>query len=310
MFVDYEKEIKQLASYNFANETTSSDLEGSTIADAKVNEPIAYGTEIIEAARINFFWLDSVNRRVLPMNSKDHVEYYEKVFEESAGITYDPRSDATAEIVKTVLSFTDGVTITPTPQTNLFSVPNYDLRKNKFNVLEMAKEKLTRGLSDKIDLKIMNDISSIAAPTLTEAGALTLYGGDATTDATLTAGDIMTPSLITDGKRYLQETNVFYRNTGVITRTTVRKNAWRSSQDDPFVLYVGVAQEAALAKDSQFTHADIYGDREVILNGEIGRYHGVKIVVTPNILTRTENYSFTLRKKRTNRRSSGFCLRR
>lgn len=282
-FVNYNKEIEQLASYNFADETTSTNLEGSAISNAQVNEPIAYGTEIIEAARINFFWLDSVNRRVLPAGHKDHIEYFEEVFEESAGITYDTRSDATAEIAKTVLSFTDGVTITPTPQTNLFSVPNYDLRKNKFNILEMAKEKLTRGLADKIDLKIMEAISAIAAPTVSAAGAFTLYGGDATSDLTLAAGDVMTPALITDSKRYLQEKTVYYRDSGVIKGTAVRKNAWRSSQDDPFVLYIGVAQEAELAKDSQFTHADVYGDREVILNGEIGRYHGVKIVVTPNI---------------------------
>jgi len=55
----------------------------------------------------------------------------------------------------------------------------------------------------------------------------------------------------------------------------------------PEVVVISSYQEAALMKDSQFINAAEYGGREVILNGEIGKYLGSKVIVTSNVDAKT-----------------------
>ena len=74
---------------------------------------------------------------------------------------------------------------------------------------------------------------------------------------------------------------------GAETKVTATyfKNPWRSTPDDPFVLFVGPSQMEALEKDSQFVNAAEYGGREVVLNGEAGKlkYLGIKVVMTDHM---------------------------
>ena len=67
--------------------------------------------------------------------------------------------------------------------------------------------------------------------------------------------------------------------------TTATKNPWQNTPDDPYVLFIGVAQEEALRKDSQFVNAAEYGSDTVVQNGEIGQYLGIRVVVTTNVET-------------------------
>jgi len=91
-----------------------------------------------------------------------------------------------------------------------------------------------------------------------------VYGGDATSAATLETGDILTPDVIADARTALREDNMI-----------------------PAVLAIHPTQEGQIMKDSQFTNASEYGGREVILNGEIGKYEGVKVMVTTNVNAKT-----------------------
>ncbi len=94
--------------------------------------------------------------------------------------------------------------------------------------------------------------------------ALLVFGGDATSTATLSTGDVLTPDVIADARQKV-----------------------RSNDFAPKVLVIGTAQEASLLKDSQFVNASEYGGREVIMNGEIGKYLGMKVMVTTNVTTAT-----------------------
>ena len=91
-----------------------------------------------------------------------------------------------------------------------------------------------------------------------------VYGGDATSTATLATGDVMTPDVIADARKLV-----------------------RDNKFAPTILAIGTAQESALLKDSQFVNASEYGGREIILNGEIGKYLGMKVMVTTNMTAAT-----------------------
>ena len=49
------------------------------------------------------------------------------------------------------------------------------------------------------------------------------------------------------------------------------------------MLFIAAEQEEALLKDSQFVNASEYGGNEIVMNGEIGRYLGIKVISTQNI---------------------------
>ncbi len=51
----------------------------------------------------------------------------------------------------------------------------------------------------------------------------------------------------------------------------------------PKMLFITPSQQYDLRTDSQFTNASEYGSDEVVMNGEIGKYLGVKILVSTNV---------------------------
>jgi len=63
-------------------------------------------------------------------------------------------------------------------------------------------------------------------------------------------------------------------------------------------LVIHPAQEKALMKLSQFVDASVYGGREVVMNGEIGRYLGLRVLVTTlvpaNATTATAKNAYVL----------------
>lgn len=58
----------------------------------------------------------------------------------------------------------------------------------------------------------------------------------------------------------------------------IEANNW-----EPFALVINSDMRKDLRTDSQFTNAAEYGSQDVILNGEVGMYLGVRIVVSNNI---------------------------
>ena len=64
----------------------------------------------------------------------------------------------------------------------------------------------------------------------------------------------------------------------ITARNTVKKNKWKAT-----ALVIKPDFEASLLQDKRFTDASQYGDREPILNGEIGKFAGLKVIVSLNL---------------------------
>lgn len=61
----------------------------------------------------------------------------------------------------------------------------------------------------------------------------------------------------------------------ISARTTIRGNNY-----NPDTLIIHSDQEGDLVKDTKFINASAYGDREPILNGHIGKFGGMEVLVT------------------------------
>lgn len=87
---------------------------------------------------------------------------------------------------------------------------------------------------------------------------------------------------------------------GVLTPDSISK-AMQNIEDnnyEPYFLVISPAQQHDLRTDSQFTNAAEYGDREVIANGEIGSYLGVRVVTSTAITNGSGNEAVMIGRKR------------
>jgi len=165
----------------------------------------------------------------------------------------------TAEGVDRTMTQVDNLnTVTFTPATAKFgaAVSKDVVRTSQVDVVKWAREEMVYDAALTIDIAFGTALAAASSP------AATLYGGDATSTATLEAGDVLTTDLIAKANRYL------------------KANGWYPEPDKPFVLFIAAANEEALMKDSQFVNAAEYGSNEVVMNGEIGRYIGIKVIST------------------------------
>lgn len=273
-----ENDIRELSS-----ESTSTITRGASVSNVYTNQPIMYGAEIIDAAKNRLFFLQAVNIVMLPQGHKDYVEYKRTAYLGKDGVTFDSGEKAGTEISNTLLNNQTGVVITPSFYSAKVHLEDYAIRVNVHGLLEFAKEELIYATMDKVDKYVATTLGDATIATNSAAGATKLFGGDATSDSTLASGDILTPEKISDGIRYLEGTDVYYWNSTTFTKVaaaTATKNGWVGYEK---VLFIAPAQKNALQKDSQFTNAAEYGNNEVVLNGEIGKYLDVKIVVTNNV---------------------------
>jgi N4-gp56 family major capsid protein len=81
----------------------------------------------------------------------------------------------------------------------------------------------------------------------------------------------------------IASTDVFETDAIADAITEIRKDNF-----DANYLVIHPHQEGYLMKDSQFVNAATYGGREVVLNGEIGKYLGLKVFSTTVVPTATE----------------------
>lgn len=271
--------------------TKESDVTGSATSSTAL-EPTIWLKQIVDAAKKRLMFMQALKVEKLKKGQKDLVIPYRSTYLGSSGISYTTTTpnDGTA-VTATKLDNFDGVTFTPTLQASRFSIGNYAIETNAIPMIDMARDELIYSLSDKVDAAISTALGDASSTTSAATGMQTLYGGDATSDNTLETGDILTTDLIAEGRKLLMDVNKQYRaSTGTgggygAVSGTVTGNPWSSSPDEPFILFIGPAQEEALLKDSQFVNASEYGSNEVILNGEVGKfpYLGVKVVSTNNV---------------------------
>ena len=69
-----------------------------------------------------------------------------------------------------------------------------------------------------------------------------------------------------------------------------RKELWKKDHEAKYLI-IAPEHMAALEKLPDFTDASVYGGREVVLNGEIGRYLGMKVLMSNRLKTASDNSS-------------------
>jgi len=129
------------------------------------------------------------------------------------------------------------------------------------DVIKQSRYYLAQAMALEVDSAIKNMLETDASGTTSALGTTNrVYGGDATTAATVADGDIMTVDLVADAMAKLESNN------------------WEAKW-----LYLHPKMIQAFRKSSQFVNAAEYGTDQVIQRGEIGNYLGVAIIVTSNI---------------------------
>jgi len=131
----------------------------------------------------------------------------------------------------------------------------------RVSIVEMAHQQLVRQYLETIE----TDANSILYGSSTTN---LIYGGDATSTATLETGDVITVDKIIDMKIELQKDN-FGKKPG------------------DAVIFVHPTQFKQLLKSSQFTNAAEFGGNSVVSKGQIQEYVGVIIEVSTLITAAT-----------------------
>lgn len=272
------KTMQELAS----TDTTSTVVRGSS-GTYYALEPIKWLKEISDAAQKRFFFSQFVYQTTAPKGTKDVVIPKRKWYLKSSD--WESSSGEGVAVAFTDLNNLDGVTITPLDKNAGVSIANRALRVNAIDLIKAAKDELIYRAGDLVDVHVATTIGNATAATSSAAGAQTIYGGDARSDAELASGDTITTDMIADGKTKLMSTICKYwtpSSPAAEAVSSATKNPWVSVPGEPFVLFIAPEQENVFMKDSQFINASEYGSDQIIHNGEIGDYLGIKIITTAN----------------------------
>lgn len=271
---------------NFSNEVTSTTARGTSFTGYADNKVLWQG-ELSDAARMTMYFMDSVDVRTLPEKWTQYVVNYRNYYPLSATVSFDSTelTDSTSQFTNYGTSHIDGVVIKPTPYSKAAVITNYGEYHNLRDLIRDKMDELSYALTDLIDLSISAALSAANEASSTVSYATQIYGGDTYRDASLTAGCVLTPSLINYAEVLLSQKYSYYWNSSTFTKGTGIKNPWKNEPTDPFVLIVGPRQKQALRDSGQFMNASQYGDRVVISSGEIGDYLGIRVIVSNNVPT-------------------------
>ncbi len=162
-----------------------------------------------------------------------------------------------AERTYTELTNLDTVDVTPTFKLGAIAISKELVDTSRVDLIDLAKYTVAEDIEEDIEVAITEEIDTTTSTNC-------VYGGDATDPTELAAGDKITVDLVADAIQKIKDYDFV-----------------------PALLFIRPAQENVFYKSSQFTNASEYGSNEVILNGEIGKYLGVKIITS----TLTQHYA-------------------
>lgn len=295
MVADRQVEQKPWTTFSLSTTATVTSSLGSGITSTYDQVGMVWLKKLVDAAHANFYYSQICSQETIPQgNDKINIplhpiyaaEVYESTGEEIA---------ASAEVVWTGIDAPSTKSVTATWKNYGATISNKMLQTCNVPYIDYVRNKLIYQQQMIIDQTtragLVGTHGASTADTATPmsnsaAGLQTIFGGDATNAANnLDAGDILTPSMIKKAKRLLESDIGYYWNSNTWTKSAVPKNPWKNEND--FVLVVAPEQMASLLEDTQFTNAAEFGSDKVVLNGEVARYLGIKIVVT----TQTPSFS-------------------
>lgn len=266
---------------NFADEVSSTTARGTTFTGYR-NQGVEWQGDLSDAAIDTMYWLDAVDVRMLPEGNAQYIVQKRTYYATQSDVSFDETEPTTTDISNFGTNLVDGVVISPIRYYKAATVSNFGNRTNLRPLVQDKRDELSFGMTDLVDYTISRAIGDATETTSTIAGAITLYGGDATTDASLEAGDVLTTELINEAEVLLSGRKAWYWTGSVFTLSSGTKNPWTNEARDPYVLMIGQRQKQALRNSSQFVNASEYGSRVVISSGEIGDYLGNRVIVSNN----------------------------
>lgn len=265
----------------FASEVTSTTARGTSFT-GYANNKVVWSGELVDAAKDSMYFLDAVNVKQLSQGEKSMVVNYRKYYDRQGSVTFDTTEPTTSAITNYGTNLKDGVVITPAPYYSLATITGYGARTNIHDLVMDKMDELSFALADKVDVYIATALAAATQTTSTVAGATTLYGGDASAESGLAAGDVLTTELINKAETILAGKKAYYWTGGTFTVSSGTKNPWKNETTDPYVLMINQPQKKALRDSSQFVNAAEYGNRVVISSGEIGDYLGIRVLCSNN----------------------------
>lgn len=262
-------------------DTSASDVRGSAISNGYVLEPKKWLSEIIDAAKKRHIFMQAAYVTKAEKGVKDVIIPYRKNYIGNTG-TFADQTSAGSSVTFTSIDNLDGLQLTPSPHSYGVAIPRYLLNTNAVDLINVAKDELVYYAGDVVDQAIAEGLRQAGTATSSASGAQELFGGDATSLATLESGDILTTDLIADARTRLMSTTCKYWSGGSQGDSSASKNGWMPDDKEPFMLFLSAEQDNGMIKDGQFVNAAEYGTNEIVMNGEIGKYLGVKYIITPN----------------------------
>lgn len=243
---------------------------------------------ILDAAKKRHIALQFAYQTEVGKGNKDVVVPRRRLYQTSGTMSQENEDPITFDAIDNLC----GVAITPLEQKYGKAISNESIRTHCLDLVRRAREDLVHLAGDQVD---KNVFAAISDDTLharaAQLGSQAIYGGDATSAATLDAGDIFNVDMVAEARRKLMSTTCKYWTYGTSEtgNSSENKNPWMNTPDAPFVLFLAPEQEETLLTDSQFVNASEYGGNEIVQNGEIGKYIGIKIAVSPNVTTYAAN---------------------
>lgn len=273
--------------------TANTNVEGSSQITQNTLEPVKWLREIMDAAKTEHYFAQFAKQSVVPKNASSVVFPYRTKYIANSDWEADVSENTTVNW--TTFDTLDGVEVEPAAHNGGIAISDEAIRRNALDLVRAAKEELTYHSGDLVDLHVRDQLTDDSNQAgAASRGAYTIYGGDARAESELESGDVLTPDMLADAKTNLQSKTLTYWDPGTPADediSSVTANPWKSSKQQPFVALLGVEQEGSLLKDSQFMNASEYGSNDIIMNGEIGKYAGLKVISTANTRSFTTSSS-------------------
>jgi len=143
------------------------------------------------------------------------------------------------------------------------AIPKESVMTSNVDLVKTARMMVSEAIAQDVDEAILKDVVDAIEG---NNGEFNDYSGDASHDPTIidqSSSGVLTPDAVAKGMREVEKKGF-----------------------SPFAMVISPSMKYDLRTDSQFTNAEQYGSDEVVLNGEIGKYLGLKIVESENISTK------------------------
>ena len=246
------REVFQLGAETGATDSATSSGVNSTVLATAAR--LTQFTETIAKVGQDFRYLQNIcNHNTQLVGTRD---YGVRLFLEEAVLDINQTHTEGGERTFTEMTNLHYIDAAVTFKMGAITISKEIASTSHINLVEQAKYTIVQATEKDIEEDIVTELET--------ASTNAVYGGDATSAATLATGDVITPDVMADARKKIRNYNFI-----------------------PAVTIIHPEQEGSLMKDSQFVNAAEYGGREVILNGEIGKYVGTKIIVTTNVDAKT-----------------------